>query len=44
MSRELIRWNRDALESLRETLVGILILVILPASTIVIAATIGSLQ
>lgn len=44
MSREPIRWNRDALESVRETLLGVLILVGLPLSTIVIAAAIGNLQ
>jgi hypothetical protein len=44
MSRQPIRWNRDALESLRETALGILILIVLPLSTIVIAATIGGAQ
>jgi len=41
MTRQPIKWNRDALESIRETLVGVLILIGLPASTIVIAAAIG---
>jgi len=41
MTRQPINWNRDALESVRETVVGVLILVGLPASTIVIAAIIG---
>jgi len=41
MTRQPINWNRDALESVRETIVGVLILVGLPASTIVIAAIIG---
>lgn len=44
MSREPIRWNRDALEALQETVLGILILVCFPISTIVIAAAIGSIQ
>ena len=44
MSRQPIRWNRDALDTIRETLTGILILVVFPISTIVIAATIGGAQ
>ncbi|MDQ0100491.1 hypothetical protein J2T10_000110 [Paenarthrobacter nicotinovorans] len=44
MSRQPIRWNRDALEALQETALGILILVGLPLSTIVIAAALGGAQ
>jgi hypothetical protein len=44
MSRQPIRWNRDALESLRETALGILILVVLPLSTLPIAAALGTLN
>jgi len=44
MSREPIRWNRDALESLKETALGVLILVVLPLSTLPIAAALGSIQ
>lgn len=44
MSRQPIRWNQDALEWLRETAIGVLILVVMPLSTLVIAAAIGSMQ
>lgn len=44
MTRQPIRWNRDALESLRESALGVLVLIGLPLSTIVIAATIGGMR
>ncbi len=44
MSREPIRWNQEALEWLRETVIGVLVLVVMPASAVVIAAAIGSMQ
>jgi len=44
MNRQPIRWNRDALEALQETALGVLILVVMPLSALVIAASIGSMQ
>lgn len=44
MTRQPIRWNHDAIASLQETALGVLILVILPLSVIPIAAAIGSIQ
>ena len=43
MSREPIRWNRDALDSLKETALGVLVLVVLPLSTIPAAHAIAEL-
>lgn len=43
MSREPIRWNRDALDSLKETALGVLVLVVLPLSTIPVARGIAAL-
>lgn len=44
MRRQPIRWNRDALEALQETALGILILICFPLFTIVIAAALGGAQ
>ena len=44
MSREPIRWNQEAIEWLKETALGVLILICFPVSTVVIAAAIGSIQ
>ena len=44
MSREQIRWNFDALDTLKEIAAGILILVIMPLSIIPIAAALGIMQ
>lgn len=44
MSREPIRWNQEALEWLRETALGVLMLIVFPASVVAVAAAIGSIQ
>lgn len=44
MTRQPIRWNQEAIEWVRETMLGVLVLVIFPISTLAIAAAIGSIQ
>ncbi|MFJ4288014.1 hypothetical protein ACIPY0_20425 [Paenarthrobacter nicotinovorans] len=44
MTRQPIRWNQEAIDGLKETALGVLILVAMPLSVIPIAAAIGSIQ
>lgn len=41
MSRQPIRWNFDAIDTLKEIAAGVLILIVMPLSIIPIAAAIG---
>ena len=44
MSRQPINWNQEAIDWLKETALGVLILIVFPIATIVAAAAIGSMQ